>query len=91
MECKFNKKVNTNNTTPVPRSNMSPMVEEAIKHGKSRILQEYGGKLLVRYEYEYGDGRSLVVLAETLLWLTGKTDKVDFSRYKVVTVYDGIL
>lgn len=86
MERKPTKLASPNSKPPVPRSKLNPRVQEAIKRGKATTLQEYKGKILVRYEYKDRDG-PIIVLAEKLPCVSGKTDKVEFSWHKVVTVY----
>lgn len=87
MECKRVEQATIKDCTPpAPQSNLNPKVYEAIKRGRATVIQEYRGKILVRYEYKDHDG-PIVVLAEKLPCVSGKTDKVDFSWHKVVTVY----
>ena len=87
MECRPIKQVTTPRKAAIPPSRLSPKVKDAIKHGKASVLQEYGGKVLVRYEYRDRDGL-IIVLAERFSWLTGKTGKDDFSWHNVLTAYN---
>lgn len=88
MECKpVEQATLKDRAPPVPDSILNPKVYEAIKRGRATVIQEYRGKVLVRYEYKDHDG-PIVVLAEKLPCVSGKTDKVDFSWHKVVTVYE---
>ena len=69
-----------------PMSQNNKRILEAVKSGKAMVIQHYNGKCLVRYEYSDEEG-TIVVLAERLECVSGKTEKVDFSWHKVVTVY----
>lgn len=87
MECRPTKQaISKNSEPPVAGSTSNPRIREAIKHGMATVLQRYKGKLLVRYEYRDSDG-PIIVLAEKLPCVSGRTDKVDFSWHKVVTAY----
>ena len=87
MECKRINEAITSRQPAVARSRLNSRVKEAIENGKAVVLQEYRGKVLVRYEYKDRDG-AIVVLAERLSCLTGNTDHIDFSWHTVLTVYE---
>ena len=70
----------------VSRSKNNTRILEAVKSGKAVVIQQYSEKTLVRYEYSDNEG-TIVVLAEKQPCVSGRTEKVDFSWHKVVTVY----
>ena len=85
MECKAIK-LPAEDKPAVPTSKNQKRILEAVKTGKAVLIQHYNGKSLVRYEHSDSEG-SIVVLAERLPCVSGRTEKVDFSWHKVVTVY----
>jgi hypothetical protein len=85
MECKTIE-LPAEDKPAVPKSKNNQRILEAVKSGKAMVIQHYNEKTLVRYEYSDHEGR-IVVLAEKLPCVSGRTEKVDFSWHKVVTVY----
>ena len=85
MECKAIK-LPAEDKPAVPKSKNNKRILEAVKSGKSMVIQHYNEKSLVRYEYSDDEG-TIVVLAEKLPCVSGRTEKVDFSWHKVGTVY----
>lgn len=85
MECKAIELPAEDKPT-APKSKHNKRILEAVKSGKAVLIQRYNGKSLVRYEHSDAEG-TIVVLAEKLPCVSGRTEKVDFSWHKVVTVY----
>lgn len=70
----------------IPRSKHNKRIREAVKSGNAKVIHHYSEKCLVRYEYSDNEGK-IVVLAEKLPYVSGRTEKVDFSWHKIITVY----
>lgn len=85
MECKAIKQP-AENKPGILKSKNNKRILEAVKSGKAIVIQQYDKKSLVRYEHNDDEG-TIVVFAEKLPCVSGRTEKVDFSWHKVVTVY----
>lgn len=85
MECK-SIEVHEEEEAVVPKSINNSRIFKAITSGESKLIQQYNDKTIFRYENRDEEG-TIVVFAEKIPYLSGRTERVDFSWHKVVTSY----